>query len=64
MQTKIDDIVGKCINCGKFVNLDEAFYTREHPDCDISYIVECCNKKCADEHEAKYFKKDAEKWTN
>ena len=48
------DITDKCPNCGKFVSKDEGFYTREKPDSDLSYMIICCDKECADQYEKNF----------
>ena len=48
----MNDVTTKCPTCGKFVDVEEAFYTRE-TDSESSYMVACCNEQCADRYEMK-----------
>ena len=52
------ELTDKCPACGKFVGEDDGFYTRECPMNDGSYMVVCCNKKCADTYVARVIVKD------
>jgi hypothetical protein len=41
-----ESITDKCPSCGKFVDIDEAYYVKERAEYDDGYVLPCCNEKC------------------